>query len=78
MIEHTVYRCEVCGATYTTKHECLACEGFHARLSTSNVVVNARYLAKTNGNLPFPDRVTLRFADGRFACYHLRRCPIHQ
>lgn len=69
MTENTVYRCDVCGTTYANRNDCVACEVFHARLSTGNVIENVRYLAKNNGHLPYPHRVTLRFSDGRFACY---------
>lgn len=65
MIETTLYRCENCGTTYINRNECAACENSHVHLSVRNTVVNAQYLSKN----PFPNRVTLRFDDGRFACY---------
>lgn len=73
MIESTIYRCEICGATYTSRNECVACEVFHARLPMNNrVIENTRYLPKCNGNLAFPCSVVIRFADGRRAFYDYR------
>ncbi len=69
MIESTLYRCEICGATYTSRNDCAACEVFHAKLPTNNVIESAQYLPKNTARLPFPSRIVIRFTDGRRACY---------
>lgn len=70
MIETMTYRCEVCGTTYANRHDCAACENFHAKLpSNVSPVESASYLAKNAAGLPYPVRVVMRFADGRRALY---------
>lgn len=69
MIESTLYRCEICGATYTSKHDCAACEAFHAKLLANSAIESAQYLAKNTAHSPYPSRIVIRFTDGRRACY---------
>lgn len=70
MIESTTYRCEVCGTVYANRHECTACENYHAKLpNNAPPVVSAHYLSKNAAGLPYPVRMVMRFADGRRAIY---------
>lgn len=77
MIENKVYRCEVCGTTYAEKAMCRECETFHLRLpaGAEHVVTDTKYLAKNSAHNPYPQRLTIQFADGHKALYEYR-CPL--
>lgn len=77
MIESKVYKCEVCGTTYADKNMCRECETFHLRLpaGAERIVTDTKYLAKNNAHKPYPQRLTIQFADGHKALYEYR-CPL--
>lgn len=59
------------------KAMCRECETFHLRLpaGAEHVVTDTKYLAKNSAHNPYPQRLTIQFADGHKALYEYR-CPL--
>ena len=66
MKEHTVYRCEICGADYSDRKRAKKCEEGH---KTDLVVDKAEYKPSDWVNHGFPRIAILKSKDGKTAIY---------
>lgn len=62
-----LYQCEVCGARYSDKKACEACEESHVKTAR---ITGARYTPNKAGNSDgLPVKVTVLFENGKCADY---------
>lgn len=60
------YICEICGTEYNEKMKAQKCEKGHCKPVE---IVNARYLSISNNAKGYPDRITVKMADGTEQIY---------
>ena len=66
MKETTLWKCEVCGTEYRDKSKCEKCEASHKK---KGKIVKMRHLPYTSDLSGYPDRITVKFEDGKERVY---------
>ena len=66
MIERKLYQCEICGTSYSDRHECETCEGKHKVIKK---IAGAKYLPYKMNAQDCPKTIEVEFEDGSRAIY---------
>lgn len=70
MQELKIYRCEICGTTYSTKIKCQECERGHRR---PRDVKAAKYLPISQDATGYPTYINVKMDNGKVVRYEKRK-----